>query len=117
MAATSANVLANEGGGIKARMTTPRLRLVVAMATLAAACSAARADAPAATQPAATQPAAGFRAGYARRDVTPTEPVPMWGYGARHAALSQGVLDPLHADALVIDAGGRKLAIVGLDLG
>lgn len=55
--------------------------------------------------------------GAARRDVTPREPVPMWGYGARHDALSQGTLDPLHADAIVIQAGGTKLAIVGLDLG
>ena len=23
-------------------------------------------------------------AGFARRDITPKEPVPMWGYGARH---------------------------------
>lgn len=62
-------------------------------------------------------PAASFRAGFARRDVTPKEPVPMWGYGARHAALSQGTLDPLYAEALVIAAGDAKLAIVGLDLG
>lgn len=41
----------------------------------------------------------------------------MWGYGARHDALSDGILDPLYADALVIQAGVRKLAIVGLDLG
>ena len=41
----------------------------------------------------------------------------MWGYGARHAALSQGTLDPLYAEALVIAAGDKKLAIVGLDLG
>ena len=41
----------------------------------------------------------------------------MWGYGARHDALSTGVLDPLYADALVIQAGDRKLAIVSLDLG
>src|ERR1017187_7466066 len=58
-----------------------------------------------------------FRAGVARREITPTEPVPMWGYGDRHDALSTGILDPLHADALVIQAGGRKIAIVGLDLG
>ena len=58
-----------------------------------------------------------LRVGTARRDITPQEPVPMWGYGARHDALSTGVLDPLHAEALVIDAGGKKLAIVGLDLG
>ena len=58
-----------------------------------------------------------FEAGIARRDITPKEPVPMWGYGARHDALSDGVLDPLYATALVIQAGDRKLAIVGLDLG
>lgn len=56
-------------------------------------------------------------AGAARRDITPREPVPMWGYGARHDALSEGVLDPLYADALVLASGGEKLAIVGLDLG
>ena len=58
-----------------------------------------------------------FKAGAARRDVTPREPTPMWGYGARHDALSQGTLDPLYAEALVIQAGEKKLAIVGLDLG
>ncbi len=41
----------------------------------------------------------------------------MWGYGARHDALSAGVLDPLYAVALVIQADTNKLAIVGLDLG
>jgi neutral ceramidase len=41
----------------------------------------------------------------------------MWGYGDRHDALSTGVLDPLHADALVLDCAGKKLAIVSLDLG
>lgn len=58
-----------------------------------------------------------FRAGAARRDITPEEPVPMWGYGDRHDALSIGVQDPLHADALVLDCGGKKLAMVSLDLG
>ncbi len=58
-----------------------------------------------------------FQAGAAKRDITPQEPVPMWGYGARHAALSEGVLDPLFASAVVIQAGDEKLAIVGLDLG
>ncbi len=58
-----------------------------------------------------------IRAGSARRDITPREPVPMWGYGARHDRLSIGTLDPLSADALVIQTGDRKLAIVGLDLG
>ncbi len=58
-----------------------------------------------------------FLAGVAQRDVTPEKPVPMWGYGARHDRLSQGVLDPLWAKAVVIQAGDVKLAIVGMDLG
>jgi neutral ceramidase len=59
----------------------------------------------------------GLQVGTGRRDITPREPLPMWGYGERHDVLSTGVLDPLCADALVIQAGGRKIAIVGLDLG
>lgn len=58
-----------------------------------------------------------LQVGTARRDITPREPVPMWGYGARHASLSEGTLDALYADALVVQTGGKKLAIVGLDLG
>lgn len=58
-----------------------------------------------------------FRAGAAKSDVTPKEPVPMWGYGSRRDALSEGTLDPLMAAAIVIQAGQDKLAIVGLDLG
>jgi hypothetical protein len=58
-----------------------------------------------------------FHAGAARRGITPKEPVPMWGCANRHDALARGVQDPLCADALVLNAGGRKLAIVGLDLG
>jgi hypothetical protein len=58
-----------------------------------------------------------LRAGAGRRDITPREPVPMWGYGDRRAALSDGVLDPLYADVVVIEAGGRRIAIAGLDLG
>jgi len=58
-----------------------------------------------------------FKAGAAKKDITPKEPVPMWGYGGRHDALSTGTLDPLYAAAVVIQAGTNKLAIVGLDLG
>jgi hypothetical protein len=58
-----------------------------------------------------------FKVGAARRDITPQEAVPMWGYGARHDMLSQGTLDPLYAAAMVIEAGDKKLAIVGLDMG
>jgi len=62
-------------------------------------------------------PADNFRAGFAKADITPTKPMPMWGYGARHDALSQGVRDPLYAKAVVVEAGGKKVALVGLDLG
>src|SRR4051794_30357686 len=55
-----------------------------------------------------------FAAGVARREITPKEPTPMWGYGDRHDALSTGTIDPLFAEALVLRAGDRKLAIVGL---
>jgi len=58
-----------------------------------------------------------FRVGYAKRDISPQAPMPMWGYGARHDMLSVGVLHPLFAKAIVITAGKDKLAIVGLDLG
>ncbi len=58
-----------------------------------------------------------LKAGAAKRDITPQEPVPMWGYGERHAELSNGTLDPLQAAAVVLQVGSRKLAIVGLDLG
>lgn len=69
------------------------------------------------TQAGAESPEAVFKIGTGKREITPKEPVPMWGYGARHAALSTGVLDPLYAAAIVIQAGSNKVAIVGLDLG
>jgi neutral ceramidase len=58
-----------------------------------------------------------FRAGAAEKDITPPSGIPMWGYGARHDALSQGSLDPLMAKAIVIAAGDDKVALVGIDLG
>src|SRR5687768_7103461 len=58
-----------------------------------------------------------FKVGFAKRDITPQAPTPMWGYGERHAMLSQGTADPLMAKAVVIQAGNDSLAIVGLDLG
>jgi neutral ceramidase len=84
-----------------------RLAAVVAVlaASGAVAADAARAD------------DAKFNVGTSTRDLTPQAPVPMWGYGARHAALSQGSLDPLNAKTIVIQAGDQKLAIVGTDIG
>jgi hypothetical protein len=58
-----------------------------------------------------------FKAGFAKRDITPERPMPMWGYGDRHAALSQGVSDRLLAKSVVVEAGDQRLAIVGMDIG
>ena len=58
-----------------------------------------------------------FRAGAGEKDITPPDGIPMWGYGARHDMLSQGALDPLMAKAVVVAAGGDKVALVGIDLG
>jgi len=58
-----------------------------------------------------------FKAGIAVRDITPQQPVPMWGYGARHDYLSTGANMPLHAKVLVLDGGNDKVALVGLDIG
>ena len=58
-----------------------------------------------------------LKVGFAKADITPTKPMPMWGYGARHAMLSTGARDTLWARTVVIDVGHEKLAIVGLDLG
>ena len=49
-----------------------------------------------------------FKVGFAKRDITPQGATPMWGYGARHAMLSQGTADPLQAKAVVIEAGILK---------
>ncbi|MBT5714992.1 hypothetical protein HOI71_28345 [Candidatus Poribacteria bacterium] len=56
-------------------------------------------------------------AGAATADITPPTGFPMWGYGDRHDLPSVGVLDPLYAKALVLQAGDDKVALVGLDLG
>ena len=58
-----------------------------------------------------------FKVGYAQKDITPQVPMPMWGYGARKDVLSQGILDPLMAKAIVIEAGSDRVALVGLDMG
>jgi hypothetical protein len=58
-----------------------------------------------------------FRAGAAKIDITPPVGYPMWGYGARHDAPSEGLLDPLRARALVLATGKGRIALVSLDLG
>jgi hypothetical protein len=41
----------------------------------------------------------------------------MWGYSSRKEKPCEGVLDPLHARALVLKTGDAKIAVVSLDLG
>ncbi len=58
-----------------------------------------------------------FRVGAGEKDITAPAGIPMSGYGARHDMLSEGTLDPLMAKAVVVAAGGEKVALVGIDLG
>jgi hypothetical protein len=64
-----------------------------------------------------TLKAAGLEAGAARVEITPPVGFPMWGYASRKDKPSEGVLDPLHARAVVLKAGEVKIALVSLDLG
>src|SRR5438552_1898250 len=59
----------------------------------------------------------GLKAGAGKVEITPPTGYAMWGYGARHDQPSEGVLDALHARALVLAVGPEKIAIVSLDLG
>ncbi|MFN4258868.1 MAG: neutral/alkaline non-lysosomal ceramidase N-terminal domain-containing protein [Gemmataceae bacterium] len=61
--------------------------------------------------------AEGLRAGAAKVDITPPTGYAMWGYASRHDQPSAGVLDRLHARALVLQMGKEKIALVSLDLG
>jgi len=56
-----------------------------------------------------------FRAGASRIDITPQAGHAMGGYSARKGN-STGTHDPLLATVLVLESGGRKLAIVSADL-
>ncbi|MFM7149979.1 MAG: neutral/alkaline non-lysosomal ceramidase N-terminal domain-containing protein [Gemmataceae bacterium] len=58
-----------------------------------------------------------LRAGASVIDITPPNGFPMWGYAARKDAPSVGIREKLQARALVLELGGKRLALVGLDLG
>lgn len=58
-----------------------------------------------------------LRAGVARVEITPSALMPMYGYANRQCGPANGTHDPLFAKALVLEAGGSRLAIVTLDLG
>jgi neutral ceramidase len=59
---------------------------------------------------------AAFRAGVAKADITPAGGEPLWGFEDRLKPAT-GTLDPLYARVLVVEAGGKRLALVTLDLG
>jgi hypothetical protein len=60
--------------------------------------------------------AADMKAGVAKVDITPPLGVQMWGYFDRLTG-DEGVLDPLYARVLVLEAGGKRIAYVDMDLG
>jgi len=49
-------------------------------------------------------------------DLTPDWPVPLGGYGARLGRPSTGVHDRVHAKALALESGGRRVVLVTTDL-
>lgn len=55
-----------------------------------------------------------LRVGFAKVDITPSQPTPMAGY--YHGRLSTETHDPLWCRAVVIDDGANKAAIITLDL-
>jgi len=57
-----------------------------------------------------------LKAGAAKVDISPENSVPLAGYGARRGRPSKGVHDPIHARAIVLDDGHRKVAICNMDL-
>jgi neutral ceramidase len=59
--------------------------------------------------------AADLRAGVAKVDITPHQPVTMAGYESRKD-LSKGVHDPLSARALAFEHDGRRLVLVSTDV-
>jgi neutral ceramidase len=57
-----------------------------------------------------------LRAGVAKVEITPKTHEPLWGFEDRTDPAT-GTLDPLYAHILILEAGGKRLAIVTLDLG
>ena len=57
-----------------------------------------------------------LHAGIARIDITPDNPVMLYGYSSRKT-LSEGVHDPLYTRAVVFENNGKKVVLVSSDLG
>lgn len=58
--------------------------------------------------------AGALRAGFARIDITPTQPVMLAGYESRKE-LSKGIHDPLSARAAALECDGEKLVLISID--
>ena len=57
-----------------------------------------------------------YTVGYARADITPTEPVPLMGYGNTFRRISGPVLDPLYCTCVAIgDQNGNTVLMIGID--
>jgi len=58
-----------------------------------------------------------IKLGYARKDITPTESVPLRGYGNTSVRMHTNVLDPLYATCLAFtDAEGETALLFAMDL-
>ena len=57
-----------------------------------------------------------IQVGVGKTEITPREPMPLWGYSSRKDPFVN-VYDPLYCRTIVFDDGKTKAAIVSLDLG
>lgn len=57
-----------------------------------------------------------IRVGYARTDISPTESVPLAGYGNTSNRMSQSVKDPIYATCLAISDGNQTALLYTVDL-
>ncbi len=58
-----------------------------------------------------------LKAGFSKIDITPENPVVMFGYQGRGNTLSEGVHDRLYARVTAFENDGKKLLIISSDLG
>lgn len=57
-----------------------------------------------------------LRVGWAKTNITPSQPTPLAGYGTRRGKVSIGVRDSLYIRAFVFDNGVRRVGIIAADL-
>ncbi len=76
-----------------------------------------RTTAPSTSEPSGVHDATGFCAGFGRADITPTDPVPLAGYGNTSKRISTNILDPLYVTCYLLqDENGERLAILQYDI-